>query len=121
MLDGGSLLSGVLPVGDGKVDRAQLFAHSGVIEVRLVPVPGGYVGKELSTIAFAPEDRVTYRTKVRRCLDVLAQLLDEDAFVTTDGMTGLEIELNLVDDDGRPAMRNAEVLGYLADPTFQTE
>jgi hypothetical protein len=79
------------------------------------------VGKELATIAFAPEDRVTYRRKVRRCLDVLARLLDDDAFATTDGMTGLEIELNLVDDAGRPAMRNAEVLSYLADPTFQTE
>ncbi|HEX5204853.1 MAG TPA: glutamate--cysteine ligase [Actinoplanes sp.] len=79
------------------------------------------MGKELATIAFAPEDRVTYRRKVRRCLDVLARLLDDDAFATTDGMTGLEIELNLVDDAGRPAMRNAEVLSYLADPTFQTE
>ena len=79
------------------------------------------MGKDLSTIAFAPEDRVTYRNKVRRCLDVLARMLDDDVFEATDGMTGLEIELNLVDDAGRPAMRNAEVLGYLADPTFQTE
>jgi hypothetical protein len=79
------------------------------------------VGKDLATIAFAPEDRVTYRRKVRLCLDVLARLLDDDAFEAADGMTGLEIELNLVDDAGRPAMRNAEVLGYLADPTFQTE
>ena len=30
---------------------------------------------------------------------------------SSDPMTGMEIELNLVDDDGRPAMRNAEVLG----------
>jgi hypothetical protein len=79
------------------------------------------VGKDLSTVAFAPEDRVTYRQKVSRCLDSLAQMLDDDAFETVDGMTGLEIELNLVDDDAQPAMRNAEVLGYLADPTFQTE
>jgi gamma-glutamyl:cysteine ligase YbdK (ATP-grasp superfamily) len=79
------------------------------------------VGKDLSTVAFAPEDRVTYRHKVRQCLDALAQMLDADAFETVDGMTGLEIELNLVDDDGRPSMRNDEVLGYLADPTFQTE
>ena len=79
------------------------------------------MGKDLSTIAFAPEDRVTYRHKVRRCLDALALMLDAAAFETADGMTGLEIELNLVNDDGRPAMRNAEVLGYLADPTFQSE
>ena len=36
-------------------------------------------------------------------------------------MTGLEIELNLVDDAGDPTMRNAEVLGAIADPDFQTE
>jgi hypothetical protein len=36
-------------------------------------------------------------------------------------MTGLEVEMNLVDLDGEPAMRNAEVLANLADPTFQTE
>jgi hypothetical protein len=79
------------------------------------------VGKDLPTVAFAPEDRVHYRHKVRNCLDALALMLDQDAFETIDGMTGLEIELNLVDDGARPAMRNAEVLGYLGDPTFQTE
>ena len=36
-------------------------------------------------------------------------------------MTGLEIELNLVDEHGDPAMRNAEVLSAIADPDFQTE
>ena len=78
------------------------------------------MGKNLTTVAFAPDDRVHYRHKVRRCLDVLARLLDDgDVFETGDGMTGLEIELNLVDDDAQPAMRNAEVLGYLA--TFQSE
>src|SRR5262249_21680502 len=36
-------------------------------------------------------------------------------------MTGLEIELNLIDGEGEPAMRNAEVLADVADPSFQTE
>ena len=36
-------------------------------------------------------------------------------------MTGLEIELNLVDDAGDPALKNAEVLEAIADPDFQTE
>jgi hypothetical protein len=54
-------------------------------------------------------------------MDVLALMLDAAAFDTCAGMTGLEIEMDLVDEDGRPAMRNAEVLGYLADPAFQTE
>jgi hypothetical protein len=79
------------------------------------------VGKDLTTVAFAPEARVRYRHKVRDCLDALALMLDDAVFETHDGMTGLEIEINLVDEHARPAMRNAEVLTYLADPSFQTE
>ena len=33
----------------------------------------------------------------------------------------MEIELNLVDARGMPAMRNAEVLAAIADPAFATE
>jgi hypothetical protein len=79
------------------------------------------VGKDLAAVVFAPDDRVRFRQKVRRCLDVLARMLDDDLFETCDGMTGLEIELNLVDATGRPAMRNTEILNLIADPTFQTE
>jgi hypothetical protein len=79
------------------------------------------VGKDLLTTAFAPEDRVQYRHKVRRCLDALAIMLNGDAFEVDDGMTGLEIELNLIDAQAQPVMRNAEVLAGLGDPTFQPE
>ncbi|WP_250031943.1 glutamate-cysteine ligase family protein [Paractinoplanes maris] len=79
------------------------------------------MGKELATVVFAPEDRITYRHKVRRCLDVFAQMFDRGAFSSSEGMIGLELELNLIDGDARPAMRNAEVLARLADPDFQTE
>jgi hypothetical protein len=79
------------------------------------------VGKELLTTAFAPEDRVQYRHKVRRCLDALAIMLNGDTFEVHDGMTGLEIELNLIDAQAQPVMRNAEVLAGLGDPTFQPE
>jgi hypothetical protein len=36
-------------------------------------------------------------------------------------MTGLEVELNLVDDNEDPALRNAEALEAIADPGFVTE
>ena len=36
-------------------------------------------------------------------------------------MTGLEVELNLVDELGDPALKNAEALAAIADPDFQTE
>ena len=70
---------------------------------------------------FTAEDRIQYRHKVSRCLDALATMLDDGRFETSDGMTGLELELNLIDAEGRPAMRNAEVLSLVADPAFQTE
>ncbi|MFI7545551.1 glutamate--cysteine ligase [Actinoplanes sp. NPDC049599] len=79
------------------------------------------MGKDLYGVVFTQEDRARYRQKVRRCLDVLALMLDDFAFDTERPMTGLEIELNLMDGDGEPAMRNAEILANLADPCFQTE
>ena len=42
-------------------------------------------------------------------------------FDTDDPMTGLEVELNLVDEHGDPALKNAEALEAIADPNFVTE
>jgi Glutamate-cysteine ligase family 2(GCS2) len=79
------------------------------------------MGKDLSDISIAEVDRVRYRQKVRRCLDVLGRMLNDHSFDGDNGMTGLEIELNLMDADGEPAMRNAEILANLGDPGFQAE
>jgi hypothetical protein len=79
------------------------------------------MGKDVTLAAFSHEDRVRYRQKVRRCLDVFAFMLDDFRFDADSPTTGLEIELNLMDGDAEPAMRNAEILANLADPTFQTE
>ncbi|HET6529270.1 MAG TPA: glutamate--cysteine ligase [Actinoplanes sp.] len=79
------------------------------------------MGKDLSGATFTTEDRTLHRQKVRRCLDVLALMLADVAFDADRRLTGLEIELNLMDQDAEPAMRNAEILANLADPAFQTE
>ncbi|MBB5959166.1 hypothetical protein FHS29_005786 [Saccharothrix tamanrassetensis] len=79
------------------------------------------MGDEVAKHEFTREDRTRYRTKVRRCLDVFARMLRESRFEFERPMTGLEIELNLVDDAGDPAMRNAEALEAIADPDFVTE
>ncbi|WP_109506305.1 glutamate--cysteine ligase [Nocardioides speluncae] len=79
------------------------------------------MGEEVAAQEFTRADRTRHREKVRRCLDVFARMLKEAAFDTDDPMTGLEIELNLVDDDGLPALKNQEVLTAIADPDFQTE
>ncbi len=79
------------------------------------------MGAEVDDRQFTREDRKRHREKVRRCLDVLARMLTEARFDFERPMTGLEIELNLVDRSCEPAMRNAEVLAAIADPAFQTE
>ncbi|MFJ6675585.1 glutamate--cysteine ligase [Actinosynnema sp. NPDC091369] len=79
------------------------------------------MGDEVGRQQFTREDRTRYRTKVRRCLDVFARMLSESRFEFDRPTTGLEIELNLVDDAGDPAMRNAEALAAIEDPDFVTE
>ncbi|MFC7547254.1 glutamate-cysteine ligase family protein [Plantactinospora sp. GCM10030261] len=79
------------------------------------------MGRDVPQGFFSREDRVRYRQKVRRCLDVFALMLDDFGFDADRPMTGLEIELNLMDKNAEPAMRNAEILADLADPNFQTE
>ena len=79
------------------------------------------MGQELAPRVFSREDRQRYRTKVRACLDVFARMLSESRFDPEDRSFGLEIELNLTDDAGDPAMCNAPVLEAIADAAFQTE
>jgi hypothetical protein len=79
------------------------------------------VGQEVAARVFSREDRQRYRTKVRACLDVFARMLRESRFDPEQRSFGLEIELNLTDDAGDPALVNAPVLEAIADAAFQTE
>jgi gamma-glutamyl:cysteine ligase YbdK (ATP-grasp superfamily) len=79
------------------------------------------MGQEVERREFTREDRRRYREKVRQCLDVFARMLRESRFDVERPMTGLEVELNLVDEACDPAMKNAEVLDAIADPDFVTE
>jgi hypothetical protein len=79
------------------------------------------MGQEVDQRVFTRQDRQRYRQKVRRCLDVFARMLQESRFDAERPLTGLEIELNLVDEHGEPSMRNSEALRAIADPAFQTE
>jgi gamma-glutamyl:cysteine ligase YbdK (ATP-grasp superfamily) len=79
------------------------------------------MGEEVAQQEFSRADRTRYREKVRRCLDVFARMLRESAFDIDAPKTGLEIELNLVDEEGRPSLTNAAALEAIADPDFQTE
>ncbi len=79
------------------------------------------MGREISGAVFSREDRQRYRQKVRACLDVFARMLRESRFEEGRRSVGMEIELNLTDERGDPAMLNAQALEAIADPDFQTE
>jgi hypothetical protein len=79
------------------------------------------MGRDVSAISVSQQDRRAYREKVRSCLDVFARMLRESRFDTEPRQVGLEIELNLVDGLGLPSMKNAEVLGAIAEPSWATE
>jgi gamma-glutamyl:cysteine ligase YbdK (ATP-grasp superfamily) len=79
------------------------------------------MGEDVDAQEFSRADRTRYREKVHRCLDVFERMLSEEQFYTDDPMTGLEVEINLVDEAGDPALKNAEALAAIADPAFQTE
>jgi len=79
------------------------------------------MGRDVSAISVSQQDRRAYREKVRVCLDVFARMLRESRFDTEPRQVGLEIELNLVDEVGLPSMKNAEVLGAIAEPRWASE
>jgi gamma-glutamyl:cysteine ligase YbdK (ATP-grasp superfamily) len=79
------------------------------------------MGEAVEEQEFGGSDRALFREKLRRSLDVLARMLEEQRFDATDPMTGLEVELNLIDEAGLPVLRNAEVLDAIDHPDFQTE
>ena len=66
-------------------------------------------------------DRQMYRRKLQSCLDVLERMLRENRFDRPRALIGLEIELNLADEQGQPLMSNEQVLSAIASSDFQTE
>ncbi len=79
------------------------------------------MGEEVRARSYTREERQRYREKVRQDLDVFELMLRRSSFGSDRPMTGLEIELNLVDEHFEPAFSNAEVLAAIADPGYQTE
>jgi gamma-glutamyl:cysteine ligase YbdK (ATP-grasp superfamily) len=79
------------------------------------------MGRDIQAIKISGEDRRKYRDKVRVSLEVFARMLHEHLFDTDPALVGLEIELNLVDEQGKPSMHNAAVLDAIADPAWATE
>jgi hypothetical protein len=79
------------------------------------------MGEEVASSQFSREQRQRYREKVRLCLDVFERMLATSTFDAELPLTGLEIELNLVDSGYQPYLGNMGVLEEIADEAFQTE
>ncbi|MHA6626761.1 glutamate--cysteine ligase [Pseudonocardia sichuanensis] len=79
------------------------------------------MGQDVDRRTFSRRDRQRYRAKVQRCLDALAVMLREHPFARDEPMTGLEVELNLVDHDLAPSLAGADVLRAIGAAQFQSE
>lgn len=79
------------------------------------------MGQEVSSSDFSREQRLSFRQKVLADLDVFERMLESSRFDFTRPQMGLEIELNLVDEDQNPMLNNREVLEELGEGDFQTE
>ncbi|MEO3935191.1 glutamate--cysteine ligase [Dermatophilaceae bacterium Soc4.6] len=79
------------------------------------------MGKDVASATYTREQRQQYREKVRADLDVFGRMLSQSSFEFDRQLTGMEIELNLVDDGYGPRMANEDVLAAIEDPEYQTE
>ena len=79
------------------------------------------MGDEVSGTTYSREQRQRYREKVHLCLDVFERMLASSSFDFERPLTGMEVELNLVDHDWQPKMANLEVLEQIADGGYTTE
>ena len=81
------------------------------------------MGQEVSHSEFTREQRQSFRAKVLSDLDAFEQMLEGSRFDFTRPQMGLEIELNLVEEERlTPSMCNREVLDELGgEADFQSE
>jgi len=80
------------------------------------------VGQDVARRSFTRRDRQHYRGKVHRCLNALSLMLRDGGFVwDNEPTTGLELEVNLIDNSLEPAMRNVAVLEGVDRPELQPE
>lgn len=71
------------------------------------------MGQEISKERFTAADHARFRARVEEQLPVLAAVLARPGFGRGPMSAGVEVELALVDPDGRPAHRNEEVAELL--------
>ncbi len=76
------------------------------------------MGRDVPAMAVSRQERRAYREKVQLCLEVFGRMLRESAFDSQSCQVGFEIEVNLVDAFGMPAMTSTKVLAAISDPAW---
>ena len=76
------------------------------------------MGRDVPAISVSQQDRRAYREKVRRYVRADATRVQVRNRAQAGGPG---IELNLVDEFGLPSMKNTEVPGAIADPSWASE
>src|SRR5450631_4643637 len=84
--------------------RRQDFAGHQARLTAICPMEEEGMGEEVEAVAYTREDRQRYREKVRQDLDVFEQMLTHHSFDYERPLTGMEIELSLVDEDFLPTV-----------------
>lgn len=79
------------------------------------------MGREIGTTEFTAEDRTRYRDKVKADLEALRSLLADRRFAVVEPTLGIELELYLIDGDGRPAPLNQQLIDLMPGERFQPE
>src|SRR5690625_807237 len=77
------------------------------------------MGEEVNSKRYTPEERTLYREKLAENLELFDTYLRHAEFKSA-GTIGLELELNLVDGENQPSLRNKDVLARL-DDEYQSE
>ncbi|MGP5195920.1 glutamate--cysteine ligase [Arthrobacter rhombi] len=78
------------------------------------------MGAEVRKKTFTRAQRTRYRERLNENLETFEDFLSNGHFAAS-GTIGVELELNLANEDFTPAMRNTQVLESIADEAFQTE
>ncbi len=74
------------------------------------------MGRNIASADWDYSQPQRYREKVRLDLDVLERLLESGRFAGQSLMTGVELELEIIDAEGGPSFSNAAIIDLLGDP-----
>ncbi|TNF01554.1 MAG: glutamate--cysteine ligase [Gammaproteobacteria bacterium] len=79
------------------------------------------MGQLIQKTNFSEKDFIAFQNKLHHCLEALEQLLERPGFGRGDPSIGAELELYLLDGNGRPVPENLAVKEAYDDPTVTLE